>query len=337
MMQAFFIKAGEYLFLGALFCGLIVFLRFLFGPKGIWRDPSWLTIEQAEAAAVLEKEKAAASGAPRPSASPALPPVPEGLPLWMREPVRVFMEYGAGFFSDDPHITSHVLLKIEHTLRVVDTANAILQAESCLHAEPKGRVLLLAALYHDIGRFEQFTRYRTFSDAHSRNHGHLGVRVLHRLGLLRGEGREVRNAIFRCVGLHNRFVLPASHQGLAHDPLLALRDADKIDILRVMRGNLGPGAQPDDAVVMHLENRPGAYSPEIMRALEEGRVASFLDMRFINDFRLLLCTWTGELRFAASRKIVRQEGTLDSVLDALADLPEAREKARALVDARLRV
>ena len=43
---------------------------------------------------------------------------------------------------------------------------------------------MVAALFHDIGRFEQFKHYGTYVDRDSLNHASHGVRVLKELELL---------------------------------------------------------------------------------------------------------------------------------------------------------
>ena len=67
-------------------------------------------------------------------------------------------------------------LKREHTYKVLAHARAIVAQEGL--ASQEGRATLLAALYHDTGRFPQYVRWRTFSDAESENHGYLGVHVV---------------------------------------------------------------------------------------------------------------------------------------------------------------
>ena len=73
-------------------------------------------------------------------------------------------------------------LKREHTYKVLAHARAIVAQEGL--ASQEGRAALLAALYHDTGRFPQYVRWRTFSDAESENHGYLGVRVVNSLPCL---------------------------------------------------------------------------------------------------------------------------------------------------------
>ena len=58
-------------------------------------------------------------------------------------------------------------LKREHTYKVLAHARAIVAQEGL--ASQEGRAALLAALYHDTGRFPQYVRWRTFSDAESEN------------------------------------------------------------------------------------------------------------------------------------------------------------------------
>ena len=80
-----------------------------------------------------------------------------------------FEQYVKQFASPDPNIQAALDLKQAHTRRVceaiVDIGEDLLMAEA-------------TALLHDIGRFEQFRRYKTFSDARSENHALLGVKVI---------------------------------------------------------------------------------------------------------------------------------------------------------------
>jgi hypothetical protein len=183
-----------------------------------------------------------------------------------------------------------------------------------------------------VGRFEQFWRYKTFSDAASCNHGVLGAKVLRKLRLLEGESRECKQRVLTAVAAHNRFRLPNAFSGAARAVTEGVRDADKIDILRVLRGNLEAGAIPDPVVVMFLKDEPDTYSPAILDALEQGRVASFLDMRYHNDFRLLLCTWLYDFTFPASLAAVRKSGHVEAIITGLDGVPEVRERAARAVE-----
>ena len=289
-------KAGGTALALLLLLGLVLFLRRLYGPKGIWRDPRW--------------------DAPAEDIGTA-----------------PFLAYAHGFFTGEPGKDSLLALKVEHTLRVLEEARAIAAFEPAFSAALPRRALLLAALYHDLGRFEQLRRYRTFADACSCNHGLLGAGILRRVNFLAGEPDEVRRPVMAAVALHNRRTLPEGLSGLNRLVTLGVRDADKTDILRIMAGQLAAGAIADPAVLMHLADDPESWSASLLSALEEGRTGSFQDMRSYNDFRLLLCTWLYDLTFAVSVRRLREAGHLEAVLGGLAAVPEVQARARRAVEA----
>ena len=122
-------------------------------------------------------------------------------------------------------------LKREHTYKVLAHARAIVAQEGL--ASQEGRAALLAALYHDTGRFPQYVRWRTFSDAESENHGYLGVHVVKKEHFLTGEPQNIHKWVLTAIALHNRYALPAlpePYLTITH----AVRDADKLDIMRIM-------------------------------------------------------------------------------------------------------
>ncbi|HIJ20998.1 MAG TPA: HD domain-containing protein, partial [Deltaproteobacteria bacterium] len=87
-----------------------------------------------------------------------------------------FEKYVEQFASVDPNIQASLDLKRYHTQRVCE---AILDIGR--HEGLSGEDLHMAeaaALLHDIGRFEQYRRYKTFSDRRSENHALLGVKVI---------------------------------------------------------------------------------------------------------------------------------------------------------------
>ncbi|MDR2604871.1 MAG: HD domain-containing protein [Desulfovibrio sp.] len=246
-----------------------------------------------------------------------------------------FLEYARSFFSGDPEKDRYLQLKVDHTFRVCSHAAVLTAEENALRAPAVGRALSLAALYHDVGRFEQLKRWNTFSDAQSCNHGLLGASILKKKEFLDGENREVRHRTIAAVAMHNRFALPAALRGDLLLIVAAVRDADKVDILRIMASQLGPDSAADNTMLLHLKDTPGVCSPAILTALREKRMARYMDMRTFDDFRLLLCTWLFELRFAASLRAIRENGCFNSILDGFTGAPDVKAEAAALVENRL--
>lgn len=210
--------------------------------------------------------------------------------------------------------TGPIDLKIRHSREVLATARAIV-AESDMPPEQR-RASLLAALYHDVARFEQYRRYRTFRDRESCNHGLEGVKILKREKRLDGEG-ALRPRILAGVGLHNRFALPERLPGEIAQVTHVVRDADKLDILRVMHENLCGPEPYHPTVVLGLPDDPGLVSEAVLAAAREGRVASYADLSSVNDLRVLLGTWLFDMHFPASRRRFAAAGHARQLLEGL--------------------
>ncbi|MDR1490293.1 MAG: HD domain-containing protein [Desulfovibrio sp.] len=242
-----------------------------------------------------------------------------------------FLGYARGFFSGSPEVDPYIRLKVDHSLRVCANVHSLAEHEDALGEEPAARALNLAALYHDVGRFEQYRRFRTFSDAVSINHGALGVKIIREQGFFKDEKAETARLARIAVAAHNRFALPGRLRGRARLVLTALRDADKIDILGLIARELASADLKDKQVLMGLEDDNGACTPAIVRALEEGRTARYADMRYVNDFRALLCTWVHDLSFPSSLRAVKETGVFASIVAGLSGAPAVRNSAESLL------
>jgi len=89
---------------------------------------------------------------------------------------RWYRRYARSFISEDSSAGQALRLKEAHGIRV---SREMRDLAAALKLNPAVKdIAVLAGLLHDIGRFEQYTRYGTFVDAKSVNHGDLGVRVL---------------------------------------------------------------------------------------------------------------------------------------------------------------
>lgn len=145
-------------------------------------------------------------------------------------------------------------LKLRHTMAVLGNARRIAASEG--FGVALTRACLLAALYHDVARFEQYLRYHTFKDRESCNHGQLGVKILKREARLAGEDAATRKIVLAAVGLHNRFALPAHLPRETELAAHVVRDADKLDILRIMDEHLGGPGPYSPTVVLNLPDDP---------------------------------------------------------------------------------
>lgn len=126
-----------------------------------------------------------------------------------------------------------VRLKIEHTYRVSELCERI--ARSAGLAGEEADLAWLTGLLHDIGRFEQLRRYGTFIDEDSIDHAMYGAQILFGQGKIRDyvDGCEEDGLLRTAISCHSAYRIPEGLDSRTEQFCHILRDADKIDILKV--------------------------------------------------------------------------------------------------------
>lgn len=144
-----------------------------------------------------------------------------------------FAEYTEAYDSSDDKIK----LKIVHTYRVAALCERI--ARSLDLSKEDTDLAWACGMLHDIGRFEQIRRYGTFEDAKSVDHAQFGADLLFgkngETGIIHHyiEDERLYEIIETSIRQHNAFALTGNMSDRMTMFCHILRDADKIDILRV--------------------------------------------------------------------------------------------------------
>lgn len=122
----------------------------------------------------------------------------------------------------------NIQLKQKHSLRVMQVSKNI--AEKLKLSEEKIEIATLIGLLHDIARFEQYTKYNTFRDLESIDHGDYGVKILDKEIRKYIETDKYDEIIKKAIKNHNK--LKIEEELTKEEKLFVkiIRDADKIDI-----------------------------------------------------------------------------------------------------------
>lgn len=226
-----------------------------------------------------------------------------------------FASYVQKFKSGDPSWRPNIILKEEHTRRVcreiLGIGRKIGLSDEDLH------LAKVIALLHDIGRFEQFARYQTFVDLNSVNHALLGVKILKKTGVLNRLDKSLRDLILRVILYHNRFALPKNETGKCLLFAKLLRDADKLDIWRVLTDYYRQeDGKRNAAIELDLPDTPG-ISSDVYRDLMGGRIVNIRHLKNLNDFKLLQIGWIYDINFVQTLQCVQERGYLEMIRDVL--------------------
>ena len=146
--------------------------------------------------------------------------------------------YMKSFHTDDEEVMQGIKIKEIHTGYV--TSIAVQLAKHLQFSEHDVELAEIMGLFHDVGRFRQYSLYKTFNDAVSEDHADLGLKVLSELDFMKKLAPEDEALVRFAIGRHNKKEIgPAPNErALAFAKLL--RDADKLDIYRVLSPFLGP-------------------------------------------------------------------------------------------------
>ena len=171
--------------------------------------------------------------------------------------------------------------------------------------EAETLLALSTALLHDVGRFPQYRRWRTFRDSESDNHARLSLEVIRNEGLLNHLAAEEVLLIEEAVRFHNLLELPERIASPTDRYIRLIRDADKLDIWRVFLDYYQtPETERASAVGLGFPDLP-EVTPACLAALAEGRIVKLEQARVLNDFKLLQISWVYDLNYVtADRKSV---------------------------------
>ncbi len=226
-----------------------------------------------------------------------------------------FEHYVKQFASPVLHIQAALDLKQAHTLRVCEAILDIGHHEGLTDEDL--HMAEAMALLHDIGRFEQFRRYKTFSDVRSENHAILGVRIIRENAILKGVDSQIAQIIIRAVECHNRAALPSRENGRDLFFIKLLRDADKVDIWRVVSDYYGDARhERNPTIELNLPDTPD-ISDAVYRSLLKGEIVQMKDLGTLNDFKLLQIGWIYDVNFRRTFQIVREKRYLERIREAL--------------------
>ncbi|MDD2367474.1 MAG: HD domain-containing protein [Desulfuromonadaceae bacterium] len=240
-----------------------------------------------------------------------------------------FDKYVEPFLETDDEGKKNIQLKIEHTRKVCDVMELLSSGEKL--SENQSFIAYAVALFHDLGRFQQYKRWRTFLDRDSDNHARLAVDIMHEENVLSEIDQTEQLLIEEAVRFHNLLTPPAVIRSNTRLYINLIRDADKLDIWRVFSELLEmPPEERASAATLGLPDLPDAASDECIKALDSGSIVRLDTIKCVNDFKLLQISWSYDLTYTTSRKLLRERSYIERLARAL---PERADIRRAVAKA----
>ena len=229
--------------------------------------------------------------------------------------LKAFKDYTTNYDTNNVSVR----LKIAHSYRVAEISERI--AKTVINEQQVSPDFSwLLGLLHDIGRFEQVTRYGTFKDALSVDHAELGADILfhdnmfdtfisrEEAGLVAKDFQKMKTVAENAIRLHNKLKLPENMESQVNTYTKILRDADKVDIFRVLTE---PPYQERDLQGLSARD-------DVMRCVKEHRCVPRPagDVK-ANELEALIaqCCMAFELEYPESRVIVTEQGYLKKLLN----------------------
>ena len=224
-------------------------------------------------------------------------------------------------------IEKHMIrLKVEHTYRVAELCEQI--ARSLPLTEEEIDLAWLLGLLHDVGRFEQQKNYGTFNDAISIDHAKYGAALLfsdeNATISIRdfvkdsAEDETIRTAIY----YHSAYRVPEELEERTAMFCHILRDADKIDILKV---NV---EFPLEEIynVSTEELYSCTVTPEVLSSFDEEHAVLRSLKKTPVDNVVGHISLVYELVYPVSLKIMVEQGYLEKIMDFKSWNPETEQQ-----------
>ena len=221
-----------------------------------------------------------------------------------------FEEFTAGMMGTPDRLKSNYELKIEHTYRVKDNIMNLGQAVGL--TSYKLHICELIGLFHDLGRFKQYTEFNSFSDSISGSHGDLSVKVLEENNVLVDLDIESQNLVKKAIAYHNYFHVPENEDKDIKELSYLIRDADKLDAFFLETLETETRSYSFDSLSDERD-----YSSLVVSDLQNGRQVDFKNFKYKYDRKLGILGLIFDLKFDESFDLFLENNYLQRMFKQL--------------------
>lgn len=234
---------------------------------------------------------------------------------WVKNLNKWFNSYCDSFAGLTDEQKRNFDIKRGHSIRVADFSVKL--ADKLDFSFEEQKLAYFIGLFHDIGRFRQLKEYNTFNDAKSVDHAEYSVDVINEEGLLEKFGIEDVDLVITAIQNHNKLKLPEKlpEQELKFARLI--RDADKIDILKVL--------------TVYYSKKNGVANHTLTWELPKGSTVSkavskeILDEKLVSknnvvseiDVKIMQMSWVYDFNYRPSIEHLLKNRFLESIYNTL--------------------
>lgn len=224
-------------------------------------------------------------------------------------------DYMNQFVTDDEEVMQGIRIKMIHTGYVTAIAKEL--AEHLKLSKHDIQLAYIMGLFHDVGRFRQYSIYKTFNDAQSEDHADLGLKVLAEEMPYMQELEQADAELLRfAIANHNKKTIQptADKRKLLFARLL--RDADKLDIYRVLTPYLTPaGVAKAPNFIKSAASQ--LVSPAFVEAFAAGKQADYRQLKTHGDRKLVRLLWVYDINFSWTLNKIVERGYVELIIKYL--------------------
>ena len=237
--------------------------------------------------------------------------------------------YMKSFYSNDAEVQQGILIKEKHTGYV--TANCIELAQNLNFSKHDTEIAEIIGLFHDVGRFRQYSIYKTFNDADSEDHADLAVKVIEELDFFKKIPAVDYEIVKFAIQQHNKKDIAPCDDERKILFAKVIRDADKLDIYRVLEPFLAQeNADKMPNFIKSTSRLVADVSPDFVEKFVRGEQTDYRKIRTNGDRKIVRLMWIYNVNFVWTMKKIIERGYIEKIIKNLPQDEKIAEGVRRL-------
>lgn len=195
--------------------------------------------------------------------------------------------------------------KYYHSLRVMDLSRAIAKDNKLSKIDIE--LATVIGLLHDYARFEQWSKFHTYNDTLSIDHGDLAVLRLFKENAITKyyQKEKYYSIIYNAIKYHNKYCYPKNLTIRSTNHCKIIRDADKLDIFQnIIKNN-------------SLKETQDSISEKVSSLFYQNKPIDYHNVTNSNDIIILYLAMVFDLNYQYSYKYLYNYKIIDKLYTLL--------------------